>query len=78
MQAQPGWLPPLGSIAAALRFALAVMAQAGHVSDQALREVREAGFDDAAIVEITVVVFLNVFTNAINHLGTAVEAEDRV
>jgi uncharacterized peroxidase-related enzyme len=66
------------TIAAALRFALAVMAQVGHVSDQALREVREAGFDDAAIVEITVVVFINVFTNAINHLGTAVEAEDRV
>jgi len=58
--------------AAALRFALDVMHSVGHVSDAALAEVKAAGFGDAAIVEIAAVVFLNVMTNAINHIAETV------
>ena len=60
------------SAAAALRFALAVMRTVGHVSDAALDEVRAAGFGDAAIMEITAVVFMNVLTNAVNHIAETV------
>jgi uncharacterized peroxidase-related enzyme len=57
---------------AALRFAIAVMRAVGHVSDAQLAEIRAAGFDDAAILEITAIVFVNVFTNAVNHLAGTV------
>jgi AhpD family alkylhydroperoxidase len=60
------------SAAAALRFALAVMWAIGHVSDVALDEVRAAGFGDAAIMEITAVVFMNVFTNAVNDIAETI------
>jgi len=60
------------SAAAALRFALAVMRTIGHVSDLALDEVKAAGFGDAAIMEITAVVFMNVFTNAVNHIAETI------
>ena len=58
--------------AAALRFALAVMRSVGHVSDAALDEVKAAGFDDAAIMEITAVVFINVLSNAVNNIAETV------
>ncbi len=58
--------------AAALRFALSVMRTIGHVSDAELDEVKAAGFTDAAIMEITAVVFINVFTNAVNHIAETV------
>jgi len=58
--------------AAALRFALAVMRTIGHVSDAELDEVKAAGFNDAAIMEITAVVFINVLTNAVNHIAETV------
>lgn len=53
----------------ALHFALAVMRTVGHVSDAELAAMRDAGFDDAAILEIVAIVFMNVFTNAVNHVA---------
>jgi uncharacterized peroxidase-related enzyme len=55
--------------AVALRFAISVMKTVGHVTSADLAAVRIAGFDDAAIIEITATVFINVFTNAVNHLA---------
>jgi len=53
----------------ALRFARAVAAQHGKVSDQQLAGLRGAGFDDAGIVEIVLNVALNVLTNYINNVA---------
>jgi alkylhydroperoxidase family enzyme len=39
------------------------------VSDAELAAVREAGFSDGAIMEIVATVFINVFTNAVNHVA---------
>jgi AhpD family alkylhydroperoxidase len=55
-------------VAAALSFAMAVMRGIGHVSDTELAAVRAAGFSDGAIMEIVATVFINVFTNAVNHV----------
>jgi uncharacterized peroxidase-related enzyme len=55
--------------AAALRFARAVMETRGHVSDEQLRAVREAGHDDAQIVEIVQHVALNTWTNYVNSVA---------
>jgi len=51
---------------AALRFARAVIDAKGHVSDDDVRAVRAAGFDDGAVGEIVANVALNVFTNYFN------------
>ena len=56
----------------ALRFALAVMRGIGHVSDAELAEINAAGFGDDAVLEIIAVVFINVFTNAVNHVAQTV------
>lgn len=55
--------------AAALAFARAVLATQGRASGPALAAVREAGWDDAAVVEIIAHVALNVFTNTINNVA---------
>jgi uncharacterized peroxidase-related enzyme len=55
--------------AAALRFALQVLKTCGRVSDEELAAVRAAGFGDAAIMEILGTVFINAFTNAVNHVA---------
>lgn len=52
--------------AAALRFALAVVDKRGHVEAGEVAALREAGFDDGAIVEIMAHVALNLFTNYVN------------
>ena len=52
--------------AAALRFAERVVRTGGGVSDDDLRIVRDAGFDDGEIAEIVATVALNVFTNLFN------------
>ncbi len=57
------------SITAALRFALSVMTTVGAVKDEELASIRAAGFGEAAIIEITATVFINMFTNAVNHLA---------
>ena len=58
--------------AAALRFAGALSATGGHVSSIECKEIRDAGFTDAAIVEIAAVVAANVFANFVNNLADAV------
>lgn len=52
--------------AAALRFALAVVEKRGHVDATEVQALRNAGFDDGAIVEIMAHVALNLFTNYVN------------
>jgi uncharacterized peroxidase-related enzyme len=55
--------------AAALAFAQNVLERRGMVSDAELSAVRNAGFDDAAIVEIVANVALNVLTNYVNNVA---------
>jgi AhpD family alkylhydroperoxidase len=52
-----------------IRFALEVLAARGQVSDAALAEVREAGFDDGVIAEVVAHVALDVFTNYFNNVA---------
>ncbi|MEV0456426.1 carboxymuconolactone decarboxylase family protein [Catellatospora methionotrophica] len=54
---------------AVLRFAKAVVAARGFVSDADLAEVRAAGYDDGEIGEIIAAVALNTFTNYFNSVG---------
>lgn len=51
---------------AALRFAVKVARERGHISEADLAQVKQAGFDDAAIIEIVMHVALNSFTNYLN------------
>jgi uncharacterized peroxidase-related enzyme len=52
--------------AAALQFAQELVQNQGHVSDEEVAKVREAGYGDAEIAEIVGHVALNVFTNYFN------------
>jgi len=52
--------------AAALTFALKLVADRGQLSDEDVVAVRAAGFDDEQIVEIMAHVALNLFTNYVN------------
>lgn len=54
---------------AAVRFAAKVARERGHVSDDDVRAVRMAGYDDAQIVEIVQHVALNTWTNYINEVA---------
>jgi uncharacterized peroxidase-related enzyme len=54
---------------AALKFAEAVLESRGKVSADQLVAVREAGFDDADIVEIVTSVVLGCFTNFLNNVA---------
>lgn len=54
---------------AAVRFAAKVVQQRGKVSDDDVRAVRLAGYDDAEIVEIVQHVALNTWTNYINEVA---------
>lgn len=54
---------------AAVRFAVKVVEARGHVSDEDVRTVRLAGYDDAQIVEIVQHVALNIWTNYINEVA---------
>lgn len=56
-------------LAAALDFAAAVTSKRGLVSDADLAALREAGYDDAAAVEIVTTVALNLLTNYVNHVA---------
>jgi uncharacterized peroxidase-related enzyme len=55
--------------AAALRFAVEVVASRGKVSDAALSTVRSHGLDDGEIAEIVAHVALNTFSNLFNHVA---------
>ncbi len=52
--------------AAALRFALQLVQQRGHVGEDDVQALRSVGFDDGQIVEILAHVALNLFTNYVN------------
>ncbi len=54
---------------AILTFALAVVKKRGFVSDDDLSLARDAGLDDAQIVETVANVVANIFTNYINHVA---------
>jgi len=54
---------------AALAFAHDVLEKRGKIGGQSLVEVREAGFDDAEIVEIVASVVLGCFTNFLNNVA---------
>lgn len=54
---------------AAVRFAVKVAKERGHVGDADLQAVRMAGYDDAQIVEIVQHVALNTWTNYINEVA---------
>jgi uncharacterized peroxidase-related enzyme len=51
---------------AAVRFAAKVTRERGHVSDEDVRALKAAGYDDAQIIEIVLHVALNTWTNYIN------------
>src|SRR5271165_1396568 len=51
---------------AAVRFAVKLAEERGHVSDASLQAVKEAGYSDADIVEIVLHVALNIWTNYLN------------
>jgi uncharacterized peroxidase-related enzyme len=51
---------------AAVRFAAKVVRERGHVSDEDVRAVKMAGYDDAQIIEIVQHVALNTWTNYVN------------
>jgi uncharacterized peroxidase-related enzyme len=54
---------------AAVRFAVKVVRERGHVSEHDVRAVRCAGYDDAQVIEIVLHVALNTWTNYINVVG---------
>ncbi|HEX4557222.1 MAG TPA: carboxymuconolactone decarboxylase family protein [Xanthobacteraceae bacterium] len=58
--------------AAALRFARALLASGGHLAEADLANMRDAGFDDAAMVEIAAIVAVNAFSNTVNNLAGAI------
>jgi uncharacterized peroxidase-related enzyme len=54
---------------AAVRFAAKVARARGHVSEDDLRAVKLAGYDDAQVIEIVLHVALNTWTNYINEVA---------
>ena len=53
---------------AAVRFAAKVVHERGHVSEDDVRAVKFAGYDDAQLIEIVLHVALNTWTNYINEV----------
>jgi uncharacterized peroxidase-related enzyme len=54
---------------AAVRFAVSVARERGHVSDAAFQAVKKAGFSDAGVMEIVLNVALNTLTNYVNEVA---------
>jgi len=54
---------------AAVRFAVSVTQQRGHVSEAELQAVRSAGYSDAQVIEIVLHVALNTWTNYVNEVA---------
>jgi uncharacterized peroxidase-related enzyme len=54
---------------AAVRFAVKVVREHGHVSEDDVNTVKAAGYDDAQVIEIVLHVALNTWTNYINEVG---------
>ena len=58
----------------ALNFAKEVVEKRGRVSDAQIQAVRNAGYSEAELVEITANVATNLFTNYFNHIaGTVID-----
>jgi uncharacterized peroxidase-related enzyme len=55
--------------AAAVRFAAKVTRERGHVSDADVQAVKAAGYDDAQVIEIVLLVALNTLTNYVNEVA---------
>ncbi|MFW5698819.1 MAG: carboxymuconolactone decarboxylase family protein [Planctomycetota bacterium] len=55
--------------AAALRFARLLIEKRGKVDDNDCADLRRAGFDDGAVVEIVAVAMFTTFTNYFNHVA---------
>ncbi|TLY80372.1 MAG: carboxymuconolactone decarboxylase family protein [Gammaproteobacteria bacterium] len=53
----------------AVRFAAKVVRERGHVSEDDVRAVKNAGYDDAQVIEIVLHVALNTWTNYINEVA---------
>jgi uncharacterized peroxidase-related enzyme len=59
---------------AAVRFAVAIVRERGHVGAEAVAAVRAAGYDDGQIIEIVAHVALNTLTNYVNEVaGTDID-----
>lgn len=54
---------------AAVRFAVKVARERGHVGESDFHAVKDAGYDDAQVIEIVVHVALNTWTNYINEVA---------
>ncbi len=54
---------------AALGFARSISDRRGHVSDEQVQAMRDAGFSDQQIVEVFAQTLMNIFTNYFNHLA---------
>lgn len=54
---------------AAVRFAAKVVRERGHVSDDDVRTIKLAGYNDAQVIEIVLHVALNTWTNYINEVA---------
>lgn len=54
---------------AGLKFAQTVIRKKGHISDEEFQKVKSAGFSDAAIVEMIMVICQNIITNYFNHIA---------
>lgn len=55
--------------AAALRFASRVVGTRGHVTDEDLSAVKAAGYSEAEVIEIVLLVALNTLTNYVNNVA---------
>ena len=55
--------------AAAVRFAVKIARERGHVGEDDVRAVKAAGYDDAQVIEIVLHVALNTWTNYINEVA---------
>jgi uncharacterized peroxidase-related enzyme len=55
--------------AAALRFAVKVVRERGHVDDTDVHALKAAGYDDGQVVEIVLHVALNTWTNYLNEVA---------
>jgi uncharacterized peroxidase-related enzyme len=54
---------------AGLQFAQSLVVQRGEVSDQAVSQVKAAGYTDGDVAEIVANVAINIFTNYFNHVA---------
>ena len=59
---------------AAVGFAVKIVNARGHVSDADIKAVKDAGYDDAQVIEIVLHVALNTLTNYVNEVAkTAID-----